>query len=140
LLADKMKLIVPADHRWARLAAVDCPQLTCEPFIAREPGSGTWQSISESMADAGFDAQQLNICMTMGSSISVIQGILSRAGISILSTAAVADDLAKGRLAALQVNGLNLNRFFYLTLAKKRTQSPICKKFIAFARQYLSPA
>lgn len=140
LLADEMRLIVPSDHRWAGLAAVDYPQLTREPFIAREPGSGTWQSISQSTTDAGFDAEQLNICMTMGSSISVIQGILSQAGISILSTAAVADDLAKGRLAALEVNGLNLNRFFYLTLAKKRTQSPICKKFIAFARHYLSPA
>lgn len=138
LLTDEMKLIVPPDHRWAHLPAIDCQKLTQEPFIARETGSGTWQSLCQSMADAGFDAAQLNTCMTMGSSVSVIQGILSRVGISILSTIAVADDLAKGRLAALSVNNLNLNRFFYLTLAKKRTQSPICKKFIAFARQHVA--
>ncbi|MCF8092334.1 MAG: LysR family transcriptional regulator [Desulfotignum sp.] len=138
LLADEMKLIVPGDHKWASLSAVDCLQLTNEPFIARESGSGTWQSICKSMADAGFDARQLNTCVTMGSSVSVIQGILNQVGISILSTAAVADDLAKGRLTALGVNGLNLDRFFYLTLAQKRTQSPICKKFIFFARQHLS--
>ncbi|MFO7912515.1 MAG: selenium metabolism-associated LysR family transcriptional regulator [Desulfotignum sp.] len=138
LLADEMKLIVPHGHKWAHLSAIDWYRLTKEPFIAREPGSGTWQSICSSMANAGYDPGQLHHCITMGSSVSVIQGILNHVGISILSTTAVADDLAKGRLSALAVEGLDLNRFFYLTRARKRTQSPICKKFIAFALQHLS--
>ncbi|MDZ7667733.1 MAG: selenium metabolism-associated LysR family transcriptional regulator [Desulfotignum sp.] len=137
LLSDEMKLIVPADHPWANRSAVDFDQLVQAPFIAREPGSGTWQSICRTMTEAGLKPERLNIKVTMGSSISVIQGILHRAGISILSTTAVADDLSKGRLAALSVNGLALNRFFYLTLAKNRTQSPVCRKFIAFARHHL---
>jgi DNA-binding transcriptional LysR family regulator len=138
LLADEMKLIVPHGHKWAHLPEVDWYTLTKEPFIAREPGSGTWQSICSSMIDAGYDPGQLQHCITMGSSVSVIQGILNHVGISILSTTAVADDLAKGRLSALSVKGVDLNRFFYLTRARKRTQSPICKKFIAFALQHLS--
>jgi DNA-binding transcriptional LysR family regulator len=138
LVADEMKLIVPADHKWAHLPAIGSQDLAQAPFIARESGSGTWQTLCQSMANAGFDAGQLNIIMTMGSSVSVIQGILGRVGVSILSTIAVADDIANGRLAALSVTGLNLNRFFYLTVAKKRTQSPICNKFIAFARQHLT--
>ena len=138
LLPDEMKLIVPFGHKWAQLSAVDWHDLINEPFIARESGSGTWQSICSSMADAGYDPTKLTTCITMGSSVSVIQGILNHVGVSILSTTAVADDLAKGRLFALAVNGLDLDRFFYLTWAKKRTQSPICKKFIAFAQQHLS--
>ena len=137
LLADEMKLIIPGDHPWARRTAVDLDQLVKAPFIAREPGSGTWQSISRAMTDAGMSTDQLNIKVTMGSSISVIQGILNRMGISILSTTAVADDIAKGRLAAVSVNGLALNRSFYLTLAKNRTQSPVCRKFITFTRKNL---
>ncbi len=138
LLADEMKLILPADHPWAHRSAIDYQELIGEPFIARESGSGTWQSICRTLTDAGLDPERLTIKMTMGSSTSVIQGILKQAGISILSTTAVADDIAKGRLAALSVNGLTLNRFFYLTLAKNRTRSPVCQKFIAFARQHLS--
>ncbi len=137
LLADEMKLIVPQGHKWAHLSAIDWHKLTDEPFIAREAGSGTWQSICKSMTTAGYDPGKLHTCMIMGSSVSVIQGILNQVGISILSTIAVADDLAKGRLSALAVNGLDLNRFFYLTWAGKRSQSPICKKFIAFAQQHL---
>jgi len=137
LLADEMKLIVPSDHPWADRSAVDAGELVEAPFIAREAGSGTWQSICRAMTEAGLNPEQLNVKVTMGSSVSVIQGILSRMGVSILSTTAVADDLSKGRLAALSVNGLTLNRFFYLTLARNRTLSPVCRKFIAFARRHL---
>ena len=70
----------------------------------------------------------------MGNTVSVIQSILNHVGISILSTIAVQDDIDKGRLKALSVRGLDLSRFFYLTQSKKRTLSPICKKFIEFAR------
>lgn len=135
LVTDEMKLIVPAGHKWADRTSIDCEQLAGEPFIAREPGSGTWQSILRSMEEAGFNHRDLNTFVTMGNSISVIQGILNHVGISILSTIAVADDIEKKRLSALSVNGLDLNRFFYLTLPKRRTQSPICQKFIEFTRQ-----
>jgi DNA-binding transcriptional LysR family regulator len=70
----------------------------------------------------------------MGNTVSVIQGILHHVGISILSTIAVRDDINSGRLKALSVKGLDLNRFFYLTTSTKRSLSPICKKFIEFAR------
>ncbi len=133
-VADEMKLIVPSDHKWAEMPFIDCSELVKERFIAREKGSGTWQSIQKSMAHAGFDPEDLKITVTLGNTVSVIQGILHHVGISILSTIAVQDDINKGRLKALSVKGLDLDRFFYLTLPEKRTLSPICKKFIEFAR------
>ncbi|MCD4722263.1 MAG: LysR family transcriptional regulator, partial [Desulfobacula sp.] len=134
LVADEMKLIVPLNHKWADKTFIDCSKLFGEKFIAREKGSGTWQSILKSMDNAGFDSKKLKIHITMGNTVSVIQGILNHIGISILSTIAVQDDIDKGRLKALSVRGLDLNRFFYLTTSKKRTMSPICKKFIEFAQ------
>ena len=138
LVADEMKLIVPLNHKWADKTFIDCSKLFKEKFIAREKGSGTWQSILKSMNNAGFNSQNLIIRVTMGNTVSVIQGILNHVGISILSTIAVQDDIDKGRLKALSVKGLDLNRFFYLTLAEKRTLSPICKKFIEFTRFFFS--
>ncbi len=138
LMVDEMKLIVPAHHKWAGLPSIACAEIFSEPFIAREKGSGTWQCILKGIKAAGFNSQDLTPCMTMGNSISVIQGILSHGGISILSTMAVAHEIETGRLHALSVQGLDLNRHFYLTLACKRTQSPICIKFMEFAKQQLS--
>ena len=136
LVKDEMKLIIPANHKWAKKTSIDCSKLFEEALIAREKGSGTWQSILKALDDAGFN-KNLKTCITMGNTVSVIQGILNHVGISILSTIAVQDDITDGRLKALSVKGLDLNRFFYLTLSKKRTLSPICNKFIEFARQAL---
>lgn len=134
LVADQMKLVVPPDHPWAGKSKIDCARLSTEKIITREKGSGTWQSIMDSMTKFGFNPADLNPCVTMGNTTSVIQGILNGVGISILSTIAVEDELKKGRLFALSVKGLDLDRYFYLTYAKKRTVSPICKKFIDFTK------
>ena len=137
LMADQMKLIVPSGHKWAKKTEVTCQQLVTENMIDREKGSGTWKSIISSLIHSGFNPRDLNTTITMGNTISVIQGILNGVGISILSTIAVQDDIDKGRLKALSVKGLDLDRYFYLTFHRKRALSPICKKFIDFAKSYL---
>nr|NJM01981.1 LysR family transcriptional regulator [Desulfobacula sp.] len=133
-VTDDMRLIVPSGHKWANRSAVGFQELLKETLIAREKGSGTWQSILKSMARAGFDPKTLHAPVTMGNTVSVIQGILHQVGVSILSTLAVQDDINSGRLKALTVTGLDLNRFFYLTISPKRALSPIGQKFMEFAR------
>ncbi len=136
-VTDEMKLIVPAGHPLAKEKEIEPSQLFKLPFIAREKGSGTWKSIHRSLLSAGLDPADLSTRMTLGSTTSVIQAILNQAGVSILSTIAVQDDLDSGRLAALPVSGLDLNRFFYLTRSKRRSISPVSQKFIEFARTML---
>jgi DNA-binding transcriptional LysR family regulator len=133
---DEMRLIVPSDHPWADQEFVSCADLSDQTFIAREKGSGTWQSILKSMDKAGFDSNNLNTPIIMGNTISVIQSILHGVGISILSTVAVQDYITKGQFKALTVRELYLDRFFYLTTSARRSLSPICKKFIDFADEY----
>ncbi len=137
LVSDEMKLIVPFDHEWAGQQSVPSSKLFEQPFISREKGSGTWQSILKSLDKAGHDSSKLQTGITMGSSVSVIQGILNGMGISIMSTIAVEDHIRQNRLKALSVEGLDLTRSFYLTLHAKRARSPICEKFIEFARKDL---
>lgn len=135
LLSDEMKLIIPANHPWAKMDSVRCEDLIKEKIIAREKGSGTWKSILDSMIRAKFSPDKIRPVITMGNTTSVIQGILNNVGISILSTIAVEDDLKLGRLKALSIREVNLNRHFYLTLPSRRTLSPICKKFIQFLQR-----
>lgn len=135
LITDEMKLIVPAGHRWAGKDTIETSELFSEKFIAREKGSGTWTSLLKSMKAAGMSPEDLDTRVIMGNSISVIQGILNNVGISILSTIAVQEDIDRGRLAAVSVKGLDLTRFFYIVRSSKRTPSPICNKFMEFARK-----
>ncbi len=135
LIDDEMKLIVPYSHKWADREEIDNSMLFEDPFLLREEGSGTWRSILESMEDASLDPESFNIAARMGSTAAIIQGILSKAGISILSTIAVEDDMTTGRLKALTVKGLDLHRCFYIVTHKKRTLSPIAKEFLNFLKQ-----
>lgn len=139
LIQDEMKLIVPSTHAWAARKTIGCGMLFQEPFLAREAGSGTWKSIAGSMTKAGYDPGNLNILAVMGNTASVIQGIRSLAGVSILSTMAVAEDISQGRLAALSVKELDLQRCFHLITNKKRTLSPIATVFVGFLKKHLLP-
>ena len=135
LIDDEMKLVVPYSHKWADMDEIDSHMLFDDPFLLREEGSGTWRSILKSMEDAKLNPLNFRIAARMGSTASIIQGILSKAGISILSTIAVEDDITTGRLKALSVKGLDLNRCFYIVTHKKRTLSPIAKEFLSFLKQ-----
>lgn len=139
LIEDEMKLIVPSSHPWADRTCVDIEELLKEPFIGREKGSGTWDSISKAMADSGLNCScdDLKISIRLGSNASVIQGVLNSAGVSIISTIAVKDYIDAGRLMALCVNGLNLKRHFFITTHRKRTLSPLALLFIDFMKKEL---
>ncbi|MBF0235416.1 MAG: LysR family transcriptional regulator [Desulfamplus sp.] len=137
LIEDEMKLIVCASNPLADRTFVDMDCLLKEPFIGREKGSGTWDSISKAIAESGLNctSDDLKISVRLGSNASVIQGILNNAGVSIISTIAVQDYIEAGRLKALSVNGLNLRRHFFLTTHKKRTLSPLAILFIDFIKE-----
>jgi DNA-binding transcriptional LysR family regulator len=138
LIQDEMRLIVPADHKWVGQNRIKLDMLFTEPFILREHGSGTLQSMTDSLMKKGFTREQLNIVAEMGSTQAVIQGIKNNLGISILSKIAVADELHEGKLKALAVQGLDLKRCFYLIRHQYRTPSPLCQAFSAFLKAELA--
>ena len=138
LIEDEMRLVVPADHRWAGEKRVSLKQLVYEPFIVRERGSGTLKSLYQSLRDQGYGIEDLKVVAELGSTQAICQGIKTGAGVSILSKLAVSEDLQAGKLDALDVDGLNLRRNFYLTWHKYRSASPLRQAFVQFVEQKLS--
>jgi DNA-binding transcriptional LysR family regulator len=132
-----MRLIVPRGHRWAGRKKIALAELWEEPYIARESGSGTLQSLQARMGELGRDRGELNVVAEMGSTEAVRQGVREGIGISILSPLAVAEDLAAGRLKALAVEGLELTRRFYLTTHRRRSLSPLATAFIELLKEEL---
>lgn len=135
LVEDTLSLIIPGDHPWSGRTSITPSMLASEPFIAREAGSGTLKSLTQCLAEAGFEASRLRIVATMGSTAAVRQAVKSGMGISILSPCAVEEDLKNGSLAALSIEGINLTRHFYLTVHKARTASPLCAGFMDFLKE-----
>ena len=138
LIEDEMRLVVPANHRWAGEKRVSLKQLIIEPFIVRERGSGTLKSLYQSLSDQGHSIEDLKVIAELGSTQAICQGIKSGVGVSILSTLAVAEDLEAGKLDALEVDGLYLKRNFYLTWHRYRSPSPLKQAFVQFLEKELS--
>ena len=132
IMDDEMFLIIPGNHKWASRRQVTMEEVTAEPFIMREFGSGTRKSIERVLDASGYGPDNLNVVAEMGSTEAVRQGIKADVGISILSERAVAEELAAGTLKKVRIRGLSFKRAFYLTYHRRRTQSPLCRKFIEF--------
>jgi DNA-binding transcriptional LysR family regulator len=139
LIDDEMRLIVPATHCWAGLGEVGLERLKTEPFLLREPGSGTRKSLQLSLQKAGLDIEALKVCAEMGSTEAIRQGVKYGAGVSIFSPVAVEAELQAGALAALTIKGVDLKRSFYLTWPTERTLSPLAANFSKFLKRFFSP-
>jgi DNA-binding transcriptional LysR family regulator len=134
VMDDEMYLIVPKGHKWAAAGHVRLEKLIKEPFIMREPGSGTRKSIEQVLDKSGHWSGQLNVVAEMGSTEAVRQAIKAGVGVSILSECAVGDELAAGTLKKVGINGISFQRAFYLIVHKHRTQSPLCHAFVKFLK------
>lgn len=135
LISDDMVLVIPGHHRWSRRQRIKLAELIKEPFIIREEGSGTLKSIEQALDKKKLAVTDLNVVAVMGSTEAVRQAIMSNAGVSILSTIAVAEACRSGRLKTLKIEGLQLNRSFYLTTHRQRSLSPLSRAFIEFLKR-----
>jgi DNA-binding transcriptional LysR family regulator len=133
LWKDELVLAIPAKHRWARKKVVSLAELFEEPFIMRELGSGTLQSMEASLRDPESKAAgSLYVVARFGSSTAVKEGIKAGLGVSILSARAIDTELKTGILIALKVKGLPMHRSFYLVRDRRRIASPLCQAMIDF--------
>jgi len=131
-LKDELVIAVPAGHRWAGRKAVRVEELAGEPFIVRESGSGTRRIMEERIGKAGISFSDLNGVAVVGSSDAVRQAVKAGLGISILSIRAILDDIGAGRLFAVKLKGIQLERSFSIVLLKGKSHSPLCQAFLDF--------
>jgi len=134
ILDDELVLAVYPSHPFAREKAVEPARLLNEPMIIRERDSGTRRVVTQ-LLEKHLDLSRLQIVAEMGSTEAVRQGIKAEVGIAILSRRAVAEDIERGSLAAVDLADIRLSRPFYLITRKNRQPSPICSTFLAFLQQ-----
>lgn len=132
---DELYLVVPPKHPWTGRRSVQLDALLREPFIMREPGSGSRKVLEQALRAKGIDPARLQIVAELGSAEAVRQAVQAGAGIAFLSRWAIQHDLECGLLKAVRVRGLRLKRDFYLVVHRLRSLSPLGKAFLAFLMQ-----
>ncbi|MDP9827128.1 LysR family transcriptional regulator [Kineosporia succinea] len=106
---DALVLVVPAGHPWSRRRRpVDAAELARTPLVSREAGSGTRRALEVALEAAGQTG--IEPLLELSGTAAVRGAVLAGAGPAVLSTLAVADDVASGRLRPVNVTGLTLDR------------------------------
>jgi DNA-binding transcriptional LysR family regulator len=130
LWEDELVLAVPPRHPWATRRFVPVAELSEQPFILREPGSGTLKIMEDYLRSNVMDS--LQVVARFGTSTAVKEAIKAGLGVSILSSRAVDTELKTGILKALRIKGFSMARRFYLVRDKRRTVSPLCQALLEF--------
>jgi len=118
------------DHPLARERAIPLARLAREPFLAREPGSGT-----RLVCDTLFERRGVapSVRMELSSNEAIRRAILAGLGVSIISRHALRLDDTD--VAVLDVEGLPLDRPWQIVYPVGKQVTPIAQAFMTLARE-----
>ena len=134
---DRLILVAPKKHRWAKTASIDLSELTQEPFVLREKGSATRDIFETYLKEKkSLSLSQLNICGEFGSSEAIKEAIVAGLGVSGLSVHAVQRELASGMLAEIPIASGRIERRFYLIGLKQFEYRSHHKTFMSFLKKF----
>src|ERR1700744_5230601 len=106
---DELTVVVAPTHPWARRRrGIDAAELAATPLVAREAGSGTRRVFEQALAQAGLTAAEP--AAELSSTTAIKSAVATGAGPAVLSSLAVAAELASGAVRAVPVLGLDLRR------------------------------
>ncbi|MFD6352231.1 LysR family transcriptional regulator [Nocardia tengchongensis] len=106
---DRLVVVVAPGHPWARRAEIGADELARTPLIYREPGSGTRISFERAMT-AEVPGWEPAVALELSSTTAIKTAVADGLAPAVLSSLAVATELAEGILVSPGVAGLDLER------------------------------
>jgi DNA-binding transcriptional LysR family regulator len=101
------------------------------PMILREEGSGTREAVASLLARrATSEIDQSTPAIQVGSTEAARRCVLAGLGVSFLSTRAVYEDIAEGRLRVIPLSGTPIKRRFYSARLRTATPSAAARAFL----------
>jgi DNA-binding transcriptional LysR family regulator len=137
LMPDELVLVLPPGHRWSERSEVAIDELTTEPLIVREAGSGSRQALERALEATGRSLGEMHVIADMGSTSAIKQAVKAGVGVSVMSSRAAEDECRHGLLGCVRLKDLAVTRHFYVITHANRSRSPLCRAFLEFLQ---SPA
>jgi DNA-binding transcriptional LysR family regulator len=119
-------LVAPPNHPLVGKNKISAKELRDEPFILREPGSGTRLTTERFFEQHGFlPINRLEV----GSNEAIKQTVAGGLGLAVLSATTVVSELALGELVQLDVSGFPLIRRWQVVYPRGKRLSPAAEAF-----------
>ncbi len=135
LWGDEVVLIVHPEHEWANRSFVSVSELTSQPFVFREEGSGTRKTFEQFLAQHGLSPKQLTIVSEVGSTEAVKHFVASGGGVGFVSIRAIGCETEQEQIKTVRLKEGRITRQFYAIVPTDRTISPLCEIFVQFLKE-----
>ena len=122
-------LVTAPTHRFAMAESVPAAALANEPFIVREPGSGTRSALQEFLDEYRLKPAFI---MEMPSNEAIKQAVMAGMGVSLLSLHTIGLEWRSGLIATPTVEGLPLMRRWNVVNTAAKQLSPAAEAFRYF--------
>ncbi|MDR3602709.1 MAG: selenium metabolism-associated LysR family transcriptional regulator [Desulfosporosinus sp.] len=132
-LKDELGFVVAGDHPLNSKQCIEITTLQEYPMIIRESGSGHRRAFEEALAKRGFDLNDFNIVLEVGSTEAVKNAVRSGLGYSFLSRHAL-DSCEKHGLVWTNVKDFYIERGIYLLTRRNKSLTVIvdeCVRYLA---------
>src|SRR6516165_7314566 len=129
---DELVMIAAPGHRLAGQPRVPLSAVREEPFVLREPGSGTRAVEERVLARLKLPTRA---AMALGSTEAIKRVVAEGVGLAIVSRLAVRAECAAGTLAVLPVAGLRIERPYYLVRRTGRRDGPAMQALCGLLRE-----
>ncbi|MES2148476.1 MAG: LysR family transcriptional regulator [Pseudomonadota bacterium] len=122
-------IVAAPGHHLVGKKNISMAQLKGEPFVVREKGSDTWNSMEDGF---GEHLHELNIAMEIKSTETIKQAVIAGMGIGFLSAHTISQELKAGSLAVLDAVGFPVMLDWYVVHRKNKRLPPVALAFKNF--------
>ncbi len=136
IIQDELFVVVSPQHPWAKRKTISIAELSKEPFIFREEGSGTRQVTEKYFSSHGIKMRDVPMNITLGSTESIKEAVESGIGVSIISKWVARKEVKYGNLIMLGIKEGKMVRNFHLVMNKNAILSHAVTEFTSFIKAY----
>jgi DNA-binding transcriptional LysR family regulator len=129
-MRDELVLIVAPAHAWSRRRDVTPESLADEPLLVREEGSAT-----RSVTERALQRVKFRVAMELDHTEAIKQGVMAGLGVAFVSLYAVQGEIAAGRLRALRLRGVRIQRHFHIIHHEARRVTASARAFMELFEQ-----
>ena len=126
---DDLCLVVARDHPWATRGRATLKQLCQEPFIVREPGSGSRRCIERALEEQGISPASLSIVMEANSNRAIRDAVARRVGVAFLSRHSAGTE---GQVTPVKLRGFHPRRTIFMIHSSNRALPGVARAFLNF--------
>ena len=128
-LENPLIVLAHKSHPLVDKANIPIQALNDQPFIMREPGSGTRQAIQKLFAQHKVEVK---VRLELGSNEAIKQAIAGGLGISVLSQHTIVSEGTRGEFAILDVNHFPIERHWYAAHLSGKHLSVVAETFLNY--------